>query len=405
MADSGAVTVSGLTKYIKSMLESDVKLKSFTVSGEVSNLTYHKSGHVYFALKDDGAVINAVMFKSSAATLAFKLESGMKVLARGRISVFEPSGRYQIIVSSMALDGVGDLYAEYERLKAKLQKEGLFNASHKRALPKIPSRIGVITSPTGAAVRDIINVSGRRFPFAKLIIYPSLVQGDGAPEQLIKALKYFEETKSVDVIIIGRGGGSIEDLWAFNDEALARAVYDMTIPVISAVGHEIDFTICDFVADMRAATPSAAAELAVPDTKELLVRFGNVDKRLAAILSDKTERCAERLERLKNSRVFTDKTFLTSRAELLLDHSTERLCSAACSAIDKKTASFSSAAAKLDALSPLKVLSRGYSLARDKDGNAIRSVSQLKQGDPVGLRLADGMAECTVQKIIEEDRL
>ena len=401
MTESTAISVSGLTKYIKSVLENDVKLKSFTVSGEISNLTLHKSGHVYFALKDEGAVISAVMFRSSASSLSFKPENGMKVIAKGRVSVFEPSGRYQVIVSSMALDGIGDLYIEFERLKAKLQKEGLFASEHKLPLPKIPSRIGVITSPTGAAVRDIINVCGRRFPFAKLTLYPSLVQGDGAPEQLIKALKYFEESKSVDVIIIGRGGGSIEDLWAFNDEALARVIYDMTIPTISAVGHEIDFTICDFVADMRAPTPSAAAEIAVPDTADMLVRFNNVNKRMSTILTERTARCAESLKRLLDSRVFSDPSYLTSRSELLLDHSTERLFAAANAILDKNSALLSSVAAKLDALSPLKVMSRGYLLAT-VDGNTVKSVDQLEVNSKIGLRLADGSAECTVNSICEE---
>ena len=401
MTESTAISVSGLTKYIKSVLENDVKLKSFTVSGEISNLTLHKSGHVYFALKDEGAAISAVMFRSSASSLSFKPENGMKVIAKGRVSVFEPSGRYQVIVSSMALDGIGDLYIEFERLKAKLQKEGLFASEHKLPLPKIPSRIGVITSPTGAAVRDIINVCGRRFPFAKLTLYPSLVQGDGAPEQLIKALKYFEESKSVDVIIIGRGGGSIEDLWAFNDEALARVIYDMTIPTISAVGHEIDFTICDFVADMRAPTPSAAAEIAVPDTADMLVRFNNVNKRMSTILTERTARCAESLKRLRDSRVFSDPSYLTSRSELLLDHSTERLFAASNAILDKNSALLSSVAAKLDALSPLKVMSRGYLLAT-VDGNTVKSVDQLEVNSKIGLRLADGSAECTVNSICEE---
>ncbi len=396
MADSNVITVSGLTKYIKSMLESDVRLQNFTVSGEISNMTIHRSGHLYFAIKDELAVINAVMFRSSAASLAFKPENGMKIIAKGRISVFEPAGRYQIVVSSIKADGVGDLYVAFEQLKIKLQREGLFDGSHKLAVPKIPSVIGVITSPTGAAVRDIINVLGRRFPFARVLLYPSLVQGEDAPRDLIRALLYFERTKCADVIIIGRGGGSIEDLWAFNDEQLARTIYNMTVPVISAVGHEIDFTICDFVADMRAPTPSAAAELAVPHTTDMLQKFSNVNKRIISILEHRLEFFYHKYESLKNSRIFTACEFFTQRHQLLLDHAFERLFSAMSLKINKADAQFSTLAAKLDALSPLKIMSRGYLLAENESGSVLKSIEDVNIGQDIYIRMCDGKAKCTV---------
>ena len=403
VSDLNVITVSGLTKYIKSMLESDRRLQSFTVSGEISNLTIHRSGHLYFAIKDELAVINAVMFRNSAATLPFKPENGMKIIAKGRISVFEPAGRYQVIVTSMSVDGVGDLYVAFEMLKNKLQKEGLFDAEHKLPIPKIPSKIGVITSPTGAAIHDIINVTGRRFPFAKIVIYPSLVQGDDAPLQLIRALEYFERTKSVDVIIIGRGGGSIEDLWAFNNENLARVIYDMSVPVISAVGHEIDFTICDFVSDVRAPTPSAAAEIAVPDTEDLLTKFANVNKRLLTVIKRNLEYYSQKVDSLKKSRVFTDTEFLTEHYRLLLDHITEKLFGATLLRINKSEACFSTSAAKLDALSPLKIMSRGYLLADSESGALIKSVRNISVGENIRLKLCDGSAACTVKSINKDD--
>ena len=400
MIDKNVITVSGLTKYIKSVLESDVKLLNFTVSGEISNLTLHRTGHVYFAIKDEGAVINAVMFRGNAASLKFKPENGSKIIAKGKISVFEPAGRYQIIVTSMELDGVGDLYVAYELLKKKLEKEGLFSESHKLKIPKIPRSIGVITSPTGAAVRDIINVLGRRFPYSEILLFPSLVQGDGAPAQLIHALEYFEKSKCVDVIIIGRGGGSIEDLWAFNNEELAKFIYSMSIPVISAVGHEIDFTICDFVADVRAPTPSAAAEIAVPDTEDMLVRFDNVVKRLKLILKRKTEFCIQRFKSVSDSRVLKDPAMIIDNRQLLLDHSFERLCGSIDSELLKSLSKFEKCSSKLDALSPLKVMSRGFLFAKNEEDNIIKCVEDIKVGGRVHLKLSDGSADCTVDKIM-----
>ncbi len=400
--NENVITVSGLTKYIKNMLESDVRLTSFSVSGEISNLTIHRTGHLYFAIKDEGAVLNAVMFKGYTSSLKFKPENGMKIIAKGRISVFEPAGRYQILVTSMEVDGVGDLYVTYELLKKKLESEGLFDARYKRAIPKIPRCVGVITSPTGAAIRDIINVLGRRFPYSNVLLYPSLVQGDMAPDQLIKALEYFENKKTVDVIIIGRGGGSIEDLWAFNNEALARCIFNMTIPVISAVGHETDFTICDFVADVRAPTPSAAAELSVPNTEDMLQKFDNVNKRLKLILQRTIDTAEQKYSQLLKSRLFTDSEFLFDSRQLLLDHLFEKLILSVRNSINTNESNFTQIASKLDALSPLKVMGRGYLFAKNKNDNIIKSVNDLSIGDTINLNLSDGSAYCNVEKIIKE---
>ncbi len=393
------ITVSGLTKYIKSVLENDVKLLNFTVSGEISNLTIHRTGHLYFAIKDENAVINAVMFRGNASSLKFKAENGMKIIAKGKISVFEPAGRYQIIVTSMEVDGVGDLYVAYELLKKKLEKEGLFSQEHKRKLPKIPHKIGVITSPTGAAVRDIINVLGRRFPYSEVLLFPSLVQGDGAPAQLIHALEYFESTRCADVVIIGRGGGSIEDLWAFNDEKLARFIYSMSVPVVSAVGHEIDFTICDFVSDMRAPTPSAAAEIAVPDTEDMLLRFDNVVKRLKLMLKRKMDNCFQRYELLSKNKVLNDSGFIVDNRQLLLDYNFDKLLSSLESNIIKSQNNFERTSAKLDALSPLKIMGRGYLFAKNENNKIIKSINDIKVDSSVYLELCDGHANCTVNKI------
>lgn len=309
-----AFTVSDLNNYIKNIFETNRTLSSVTVRGEISNFTNHRSGHLYFSLKDEDGQIRAVMFRSKAQTLKFMPESGMKVLVHGSVTVYPRDGSYQLYVSSMQPDGIGALYLAYEQLKERLALEGLFDAEHKLALPAYPRRIGVITSPTGAAIRDIINVSGRRYPNADLYIYPALVQGAGAEDSLVSALDYLDKSRLCDVIIIGRGGGSIEDLWAFNSEALARRIYSATTPIISAVGHETDFTICDFVADMRAPTPSAAAEIAVPDKRDLLMRIDSYNERLVKGLERKVERASEKLRHLEQR---VDKRVLLERINAL----------------------------------------------------------------------------------------
>ncbi len=395
----GAFSVSELNNYIKNIFETNRTLAAVTVKGEISNFTNHRSGHLYFSLKDEDGQIRAVMFRSRAMSLRFMPESGMKVIVHGSVTVYPRDGSYQIYVNSMQPDGIGALYLAYEQLKAKLFEEGLFDEEYKKPIPRYPERIGVITSPTGAAVRDIINVAGRRFPLAKIYLYPALVQGEGAEQTLISALDYLDSSKLVDVIIIGRGGGSIEDLWAFNSEALARKIFETEIPVISAVGHETDFTIADFVSDLRAPTPSAAAELAVPDTRELLVRVDNLFERGAAALLRKSERARERLVRLTEAvsvdsfvdyldekrKIATDLSHDAHRAvERLLDSLKGRL------AVD---------AGRLDGMNPLSVLTRGYSII-EKNGATVNRVESLDTGDLLELRLSDGKALAKVTEIV-----
>ena len=295
---SASLSVCDLNNYIKNAFENDRLLSAVTVRGEISNFVNHRSGHMYFSLKDEESQIRAVMFRSKAIGLKFLPENGMKVTVHGSVAVYTRDGSYQIYVNTMQPDGVGALYLAYEQLKNKLRDEGLFDEEHKKPIPKMPGRIGVITASTGAAIRDILTVTERRYPLADIYVYPALVQGEGAEDDLIAGVDYFDRSSLVDVVIIGRGGGSIEDLWAFNSERLARRIYDASVPIISAVGHETDFTICDFVSDMRAPTPSAAAELAVPDRTELLRYVDYCSERLDTALIRKLDKCAERFDSL-----------------------------------------------------------------------------------------------------------
>lgn len=399
--NTGVLSVSDLNNYIKNLFENNRTLTSVSVRGEISNFVNHRSGHLYFSLKDQDGQIRAVMFRSRAASLKFMPESGMKVIIHGSVTVYPRDGSYQIYVSSMQPDGIGALYLAYEQMKQRLADEGLFDEEHKLSIPAIPRRIGVITSPTGAAVRDIINVTGRRFPNAELYIYPALVQGDGAEQSLIKALDYLDKSRLCDVIIIGRGGGSIEDLWAFNSEALARRIYDATTPVISAVGHETDFTICDFVADLRAPTPSAAAEMAVPDRRDLLMRLDSYDERLCVALKRRLSREKERLEHFKK---ITDKMTISNQILLrrerisIFADKAEMLISAY---IDKKKSALASLAGEVNALSPLSILSRGYCVA-ECDQAVIKSVNELNVGDDIDLILSDGVAKANIIDVIKE---
>ena len=391
--DSAAFTVSEINNHIKSLIESDYVLKSVTVSGEISNFIYHRSGHLYFTLKDDYSQIKAVMFKSSALKLKFVPENGMKVIVKASVGVYNQGGAYQLYVTSIQPDGIGSLYLAFEQLKAKLSAEGLFDKDNKKALPYAPLRVGVITSPSGAAVRDIINVTGRRFPLAEIFLYPSLVQGDGASENLIEALDYFISENSVEVIIIGRGGGSIEDLWAFNSEALARKIYDCPIPVISAVGHETDFTICDFVADMRAPTPSAAAEIAVPDFNELLMRLSSLDDRVLSAVERLFNKHSERLALLSQKLSGADALFLSledriERNKIALAVALEKI-------IEVRKSRLSMLSGKLDALSPLGVLKRGYSIAY-ANGSSLKSINEVSINDKIKVKLVDGVLDCAV---------
>jgi len=392
-----AVTVTQLNEYIKRLIDGDSPLADLYVKGEISNFKNHYgTGHFYFTLKDDGGLIRAVMFRSSASKLPFMPENGMKVILHGRVSAFVRDGQYQLYADSMEPDGVGALYIAYEQLKRKLEAEGLFAPERKKPLPKIPTRVGIITSATGAAVRDMINVAGRRFPYAKLILFPSLVQGPDAPAQLIEGVRYFNQTASADVIIIGRGGGSIEDLWAFNSEPLAREIAASRIPVISAVGHETDFTICDFVADRRAPTPSAAAELALPETSELKRKIGNIISRESAVLTQIIARRREHLSRLAESRALTNPMNVIDDKRMQTVALSERLSLAEANRLAGFEARMSVAVGKLEALNPLAILSRGYSAVRDSDGAIVKNITQMKPGQTVTLHVADGEADARV---------
>lgn len=397
----GAISVSELNNYIKNMFDTSRFLSSVTVKGEISNFTYHRSGHLYFSLKDGEAQIKAVMFRSSATKLKFMPESGMKVIAHGAVSVFTRDGAYQLYVSSIQPDGIGALYLAYEQLKEKLSAEGLFDEEHKKLLPCFPEKIGVITSPTGAAVRDIINVVGRRFPLAKIYLYPALVQGAGSEESLIRGLDYLDRSGLADVIIIGRGGGSIEDLWSFNSEKLARRIFDARTPVISAVGHETDFTICDFVADMRAPTPSAAAELAVPDIRELCMRLDAYSGRASSSLGIKLERLEERFStlRIKLTEGRLEAYFSTIaekllRARELTEISINRK-------LEREENRFITISEKLSALNPLSILGRGYSLTTKQNGE-LATVSNLQVGETVSIKINDGIIKAEIVEICED---
>ena len=395
---SGPMTVTELNTFIKNMFDGNRLLSGVSVAGEISNFTAHKSGHLYFSVKDSEGQIKAVMFRSSAASLKFRPENGMRVILRGSVSVYVRDGGYQLYVSSMQPDGVGALYLAYEQLKEKLYNEGLFDQSHKRLIPRFPERIGVITSPTGAAVRDIINVLGRRYPLATIYLYPALVQGDGAEDTLVRGIDFFDKSHLVDTVIIGRGGGSIEDLWAFNGEKLARRIFEAKVPIISAVGHETDFTICDFVADLRAPTPSAAAELASPDGRELVMAIANTEERLDRSLIRITERMRERLARVTESRVFTDPSVMF---EVYRDKVAELFDNANTSfagIIADSRLKMAGACGRLEALNPLSVLSRGFAVA-ERDGKIIRQKSEVNVGDEVTLRFADGSVRSTITEI------
>lgn len=396
---NSALSVTELNNYIKGIFESDKSLANVLVKGEISNFKSHSTGHMYFSLKDEGSIIRAVMFRSSAQNLPFVPENGMKVIVHGRVTSFVRDGQYQLYADSMEPDGVGALYIAYEQLKRKLDAAGLFDPKRKKALPKIPSRIGIITSPTGAAIRDMINVTGRRFPYAKIILYPALVQGPSAAPDLIAGLEYFNRNSAADVIIIGRGGGSIEDLWAFNDERLAYAVAASKIPVISAVGHETDFTICDFVADRRAPTPSVAAEIAVPDTLELKNKFNNVIKHEAMSIERIIARHREKLSYLSSSRTLTDPKAMIDDKRMATVLLSERILSAEGNVVSRAKLSLGVTAGKLEALNPLSVISRGYSAVYTEDKALVKSVDQLKVGMKVSFKTSDGTADAVVEAV------
>lgn len=420
MSAQEALTVSQLNAYIKSLVDRDDFLGSVAVRGELSNYKIYPLGHHYFTLKDAESSLKCVMFRSAAGKLRFRPESGMGVTAWGRISVYPRDGAYQLYCEALMPEGFGDLQMAYEQLKAKLEKEGLFDRSHKKPIPRYPERIAVITSSAGAAVHDIIRVLRRRWPMGKIMLLPVRVQGVEAPGEIAAALRYASEHKVADVVITGRGGGSIEDLWAFNDERVARAIYDCEIPVISAVGHEPDVTIADFVADLRAATPSNAAELAAPDVTELMQAIDSAMRRLENSMAKRISGSREALEALSSRRVLQSATgFIeqrrsqvetlrvrleaasgfASKSRSQLDNLASRLDSALDAAMTRKKNEYLRAAAKLDALSPLKVLSRGYAIAMDEDGRAVKDSSGVRAGDKLTVRLASGALGCRVEDV------
>ena len=394
---STVLKVSQINTYLKSIIDEDINLKNIYITGEISNFTNHyRTGHLYFTLKDEKSAIKAVMFRTSASRLRFEPENGMKVLIRGSISVFERDGTYQIYCDDMIPEGVGELTIAFEQLKEKLSKEGLFDEEHKKELPRYPSRIGVITSPTGAALQDILTVLSRRYPSGEIVFDGVQVQGDSAAQQIADAIRKFNELGGADVLIVGRGGGSIEDLWAFNEEIVARAIYESEIPVVSAVGHETDFTIADFVSDMRAPTPSAAAEIVAPDYREILYA---ADKTLDGMI-DAIEK-----------KIYRYRMNLMAAQKIISDRSPHRMiefygtCLEACetkvkaelkSKIDFYENALMHYTSKLEATSPLKVLARGYSVVFDENMMTVRSVENLKENDRIKIRLSDGTVDCTV---------
>lgn len=412
------LTVSQLTKYIKYKLDNDVNLREVYLKGEISNFKAHTRGHFYFTIKDEGSRINAVMFASSASKVKFTPEDGMKILVTGRISVYEATGGYQIYVNEMMEDGVGNLYVAFEQLKKKLASEGLFDDRYKKAIPKIPERVGVITAPTGAAIRDIISTINRRFPLTEVILLPSLVQGEGAKEDIVRQIKR-AENYNLDVLIVGRGGGSIEDLWAFNEEIVARAIYECSIPVISAVGHEIDFTIADFVADLRAPTPTGAAEIAVPNKTDVINYINQLSLRSRKATGTILELKKKKLDSIKGHYILNNPLDLYSAKIQKLDYLTESLVknykviidkekiklnniktrplfSNPLVILDKTKQKYTNILSKLDALSPLKTLERGYGIIKLND-KAITSIKDLKKDDLINIELKDGSKEAIIK--------
>lgn len=389
-------TVAQVNEYVKCLIEEEMLLQDIYVCGEVSNFKKHSSGHFYFTLKDSSSEIRAVMFRSYAQKVKFNIENGLKVIVRARVGVFESAGMYQLYVNTMQPEGMGALHLAFEQLKSKLLKEGLFDETHKRPIPKFPKRIGIITSPTGAAVRDIINIATRRYNLASLILFPSLVQGEEAAGQLISGIDYFNITESVDVIIIGRGGGSIEDLWAFNDEYLARAIYNSKIPVISAVGHEIDFTICDFVADLRAPTPSAAAELATPNLADIAAKIDGFKSRSILAISSLIEEYKTRLEYISSSKVFKSPISMLEIPKLRFSAAKKGLISTFTRAVMTKRNDFSQKVAKINALNPLSILSRGYATVTSDEGKTIKSINDIEKNSKISIRFLDGSAQATI---------
>lgn len=390
-------TVSEVNGFIKNVIDGIPQLSGIYIRGELSNYKIYPSGHHYFTLKDGEGALRCVMFKGSAMKLRFRPENGMQVIAYGRISVFPRDGAYQLYCSQLSPDGVGDLYVAFEQLKDKLYREGLFDEGHKKPLPRYPQRIAIVTSSAGAAIHDMIRILRRRYPIARVLLLPVRVQGVEAPPEIVGAIRYANRWKLADVLITGRGGGSMEDLWAFNDERVARAIYASEIPVISAVGHEPDVTISDYVADLRAATPSNAAELAVPDREELIRQLRSMASAMGAHLAKQVKVNRQRLSTLAAARPLQSPTAYLDERRLLLDSIQRRLCAAQQQALAKNRQRCVRLTAALDAMSPLKVLTRGYAMAQTEGGQLLRQVEQVRSGDRFTLQLSDGRIRALVE--------
>lgn len=388
--------VSELNGYIKNIIDGDEMLANVYIKGEISNFKRHYSGHLYFTLKDETSLIKCVMFKSYTNYLNFEPKDGMSVVILGSVSVFERDGVYQVYAKGMEPEGVGALYKAYEKLKAKLSEEGLFDEAHKKPIPILPRAIGVVTSKTGAVIRDIINVTTRRLPNVNIILYPAAVQGEGAAQTIVNGIKYFNKAKNVDTIIIGRGGGSLEDLWPFNEEITARAIYESEIPIISAVGHETDFTIADFVADLRAPTPSAAGELAVPDVLEVRWKLENINKRLANSLRKKVENVRIKYDNLKNSRALKNPYDALRQKMILCDNLYKNIENNFSLKVKDRHIKLVGFIGRLENLSPLKTMLRGYSIVENLDGKVIKSVNDLSKNDEISIRLNDGKRKAKI---------
>ena len=397
-------SITQINEYLRGKMDADSLLSQVAVRGEISNYKMYPSGHHYFTLKDETAALKCVMFKSQASRLRFRPENGMKVIAMGKITVYPRDGAFQLYCGTMAMDGIGDLYAAFEQLKAKLSAQGLFAPEHKKKLPAIPGTIGIITSSAGAAVHDMLRILNHRFRLTKVRLLPVRVQGAEAPTEIAAAIRYANHYKLADLLIVGRGGGSIEDLWAFNDERVAYAIYESQIPIISAVGHEPDVTISDYVADLRAATPSNAAELAVPDQEALLQNLDAAASAMAAALSHQLRNARQRLDVLSRSAALSSPTGYLEQRQEQLEHLKSQLIAAQNQMLQRKRTRFISSTAKLDAMSPLKVLARGYSIVNSEDGAILRSVCQTAPEQIISVTLSDGSITAIVSEIKEEVR-
>ncbi|MBQ5711937.1 MAG: exodeoxyribonuclease VII large subunit [Oscillospiraceae bacterium] len=395
------LSVAQINEYIRNVMDRDALLSSVAVRGEISNYKLYPSGHHYFTLKDDQAAIRCVIFKGNALRLRFRPANGMKIVAMGKISVFPRDGAYQLYCTTMMLDGVGDLHAAFEQLKAKLSAQGLFDPAHKKPIPRFPKTIGIVTSSAGAALHDMLRILRKRYPLAKVVLLSARVQGVEAPREIAAAIRYADHHQLADVLIVGRGGGSIEDLWAFNEEIVARAIYDCRIPVISAVGHEPDVTISDYVADLRAATPSNAAELVVPDQDALCQTLDQMSAVMATSLDRQIRSARRHLSVLSSSGALQEPTGYLKQRRITVQNIEQRLSANMMRIIDRKKQGFLSSTAKLDAMSPLKVLTRGYAMVQQEDGSLLRTVKQVKEGETITISLSDGTLSGAVTGIKE----